>query len=182
MPILESPSVLADDKREKIAALANNVVLDLLALKSVAHAAHVNIRGENFGSLHAQFGSVYEAAEAHADMLAEFVGMLGVACKMDVFDIASGATKGIGPCPPVHDCETLCKVVYDSIKVALGECNSAADEIHALGSRDGEQILIDVSIAFHKLGWMTLSYMFEEPDEATSTPTPGGREPAKPRA
>lgn len=181
MPILPSPSALPDAVREKIATRANDIVLDLLALKSVAHAAHVNIRGENFGSLHAQFGSVYEAAEEQADTLAEFVGMLGVFCRMDVFDIATGATKGIGPMPNANDCETLCKVVYDSIKVVLGECNAAADEIRDLGSRDGEQLLIDVSIAFHKLGWTTLAYMFEETGEVPSTPVPNGREPAAPK-
>ena len=182
MPILESPSALPDDVREKIAARANDVALDLFALKSVAHKAHANIRGENFGPLHAQFSAIYEAAESHADTLVEFVGMLGVAAKLDAFDIASGATKGIGPCPPVHDCETLCKVVYDSIKVTLGECNAAADEVKAMGSRDGEQLLIDVSIAFHKLGWMTLAYMFEEPGEAPSVPLPNGRAPATPKS
>lgn len=181
MPILPSPSALPDATREKIATRANDIVLDLLALSSVARKAHVNVRGENFAPLHAQFSAIYEAADSQADTLAEFVAMLGMPCRMDVFDIASGATKGVGPMPNAHDCKTLCKIVYDSIVVVLGECNAAADEIRDLGSRDGEQLLIDVSTAFHKLGWMTLAYMFEEPGEVPSTRALGGREPAAPK-
>lgn len=182
MPVLPSPSALPDDVREKIARRANDIVLDLFALKSVAHKAHTNIRGENFGSLHAQFASIYEAAEKHGDTISEFVGMLGVVCRMDVFDIVAGATKGIGPMPDAHDCDTLCRVMYESIRTMLGECDAAADEIRELGSRNGEQLLIDVSIAFHHLGWMTLAYMFEEPGEAPSRPgVSTGREPARPK-
>ncbi len=178
MPLQLSPSALPDDAREKIAKRANDVVLDLLALSSVAHKAHINVRGENFGPLHDLFSSVYETADEHADTLAEFATMLGQPVAFDVFDVASGATKGIGPLPPVHDCETLCRAVFDATRTMLGECNAAADEIRDLGSRDGEQLLIDVSIAFHRLGWKSAAYMFEEPDEAPSRPgATMGREP-----
>lgn len=168
MPIQPSPSALADDVREKIAARVNDVVLDLAALASVARKAHVNVRGENFGSLHELFGKVYETADEHADALAEFVAMLGVPCRLDAFDVASGATEGIGPMPPAHDRPTLCETMVRSIRTMLGEVNAAADEVRGLGSRDGEQMLIDVSIAFHKLGWMSLAHLYEEPGEAAS--------------
>lgn len=173
MPLLPSPSPLPEGAREKIAALANNVALDLAALASIARKAHVNVRGENFGDLHSLFGKIYETADGHADTLAEFCAMLGVPAKLDAFDVVDGATKGIGPMPSSPDCETICRVLSEGVRTMLGEASGAATEIAKLGSRDGEQILIDVSIAFHKLGWMLLAHMHEEP---MSRREPGAQE------
>lgn len=176
MPLRPSPSSLPETAREKIAVLANNVALDLAALASIARKAHVNVRGENFGDLHKLFGDVYEAADSHADTLAEFCAMLGADVRLDAFDVVDGATKGIGPMPPSPDCETICRVLSDGVRTMLGEANGAATEIAKLGSRDGEQILIDVSIAFHKLGWLILAHMHEGPGSERE-PGMRGRQP-----
>lgn len=182
MPLQLSPSALPDDIKEKVAKRANDVVLDLVALGLAAHKAHLNVRGENFGPLHDLFSSVYEACDTHSDAVAEFAAMLGAPVAYDAFDVAAGATKGIGPVPMVHDCATLCRAIFDATTTMLVECNAAADEMRELGARDGEQLLIDVSMAFHKLGWKNAAYLFEDSDEAMSRPGEGmGREPAMQR-
>lgn len=168
--MFSSPSSLSDEQREAVARAINNAMLDVLALGAVARKAHWNVRGLAFGELHKLFGKLYAVTTERADVLAEYVAMLGVPVLGDHVDVAeeaqvdrltNGTAEGLA----------LCEALLEATKKTLAEVDAAAQVVGGAGDRNGEQLLIDASIAIHKLGWMLAAHLSPAPrvDDATDS-------------
>lgn len=172
MPLAPSPSSRSESTRQAIAAALQPVVLDLLALRAVAHKAHVNVRGEQFGQLHKAFQAVYEMALEQADRIAEQIAMLGVLVEMDHMDVAERAAPGrlaatadegelvLGVLEAVRACIATVNGTGDGMNGAKAACRRLADD-------DSLQKLIDVSIALHDDGWKRLAAFLPEEEPAS---------------
>lgn len=165
-------SPLPPDVREKSAARVNEVSLDVLGLAAVARKAHWNISGENFLVLHPFFGSLYDAASEQADKLSEHCSLvLGFPAKGDHLDVAERAAAD--PLPDDASPDEIPRAVLKASLALLGEIRDAKREVLALGDDDGQQLLLDASIALSKLAGF-LAAQIGGDDEAQSE-----REPAE---
>jgi starvation-inducible DNA-binding protein len=68
---------LPKERRAELIKLLNDRLADVLDLHLQAKQAHWNVRGPNFIALHELFDKVAEAAEEHADLIAERAAQLG---------------------------------------------------------------------------------------------------------
>lgn len=163
------PSPLAPDVRKKSADRISEVVLDLLGLQSVAKKAHWNIRGERFLVLHPLFGEIYDAAAEHADKLAEHVAfVLGFFIEGDHFDVAEKTVVKRLPTDAKPD--EIPRAVYQATIDVLAELKDAKKEVLLIGDDDGQQLLLDASIALSKLAGFLAAQIEDEDDEAPSKP------------
>lgn len=162
--MMRSPSPLPDDVREKSGERINDIAIDLLGLAAVARKSHWNVRGELFGQLHDLFGKLYSECASQADTLAEHSAMLGLSVRGDHLEIAQGAIAE--PLGEEKDGKALASFLFDQIKATLSELASAQKEVQSLGNEEGFQLLLDVSIALSKLGWMLGTYLEEEQEES----------------
>lgn len=153
-----SPSSLPEDARAKVCDLLKPVVLELVALASVARKAHWNVRGPAFVPLHGLFGELYGAASDHADTLAEHVAMLGYPLEGDHVDVAQGA-KMTGMPSTVTAGRDLVQAVTARLTATLVVVNAPKGGLLTLGDEDAQQKLIDVSMALSKIGWMLAAHV-----------------------
>ncbi len=68
---------IPEKKRQEIIDLLNARLADTLDLKTQAKQAHWNVKGREFFQLHELFDSVATHLEAHSDLIAERVTVLG---------------------------------------------------------------------------------------------------------
>jgi starvation-inducible DNA-binding protein len=152
MALLPSPSPIPETEREKLVDVLASAVLELLALSLVARKAHWNVRSADFRDLHKFFGKVYEESDERADTIAEHVAMLGGMVPGDHVDVGEEAKTE--PLPSTNDGEMLRAAVLDRIRAVLKTIADAGTEAARRGDADGQQLLIDASLALSKVGWM----------------------------
>lgn len=159
--MMRSVSPLPDDVREKSSDKINDAAIDLLGLAAVARKAHWNVRGPLFGQLHDLFGKLYDECTSQADALAEHAAMLGVSVRGDHMETAKGSIAE--PLGEEHDGIALCSFLFDQIRATIVEIQKTHDDIAP--NPDGQQLLLDLSIALSKLGWMIGAYVDEDAPE-----------------
>lgn len=171
---MRSPSSLPDDIRQNTGEKINGIAIDLLGLSAVAKKAHWNVRGPLFGPLHSLFDTLYTESASQADTLAEHVAMLGLSVVGDHVEIAKQASSE--PIGEESDGIELCGMLSDRIRTVLADVDAIRVLVSKDGNEDGAQLLLDVSIAISKLGWMIGAYMDED---APETDKLGKSEPPK---
>lgn len=77
MAKFRSESTLPERVRDGMANVIQSVLYDATDLALMARQCHWNVRGKDFGPLHAFFGTLYDALGPLADDLAERVAALG---------------------------------------------------------------------------------------------------------
>lgn len=157
MKLFESPSPAKDAARASEAALLNEALVDVLALRDFSRLAHWNVRGPAFGALHPLFGKMYEELDGHADKLAERVAMLGGLAKGAPSQVAESSLEDY----PVETTDGMAHVraLADRLKdanVTLVESMSKAGDAEA---ENTYQLLVDVSMGLEQLGWMLLAHL-----------------------
>ena len=76
-PVARSPTAVHNASMSKHTNLLSQILANTYALAVKTHAAHWNVTGAQFFSLHAAFGEQYEALFEAADELAERLRALG---------------------------------------------------------------------------------------------------------
>jgi starvation-inducible DNA-binding protein len=149
---------MPEEKRVRVAALLQPVVIALLSLAGIARKAHWNVRGVAFVPLHKLFGELYTAASDHADVIAEHIAMLGLAVEGDHLDVAKlSAITGMPS--TVTQGRDLIPAVGSRLTQVLDIVNEPKAELLALGDDDAQQKLLDTSMAISKLGWKILAHV-----------------------
>lgn len=149
--MFKSVSGLPSFKRDIVVGALGPVVVDVLALASVARQAHVNVRGPHFVALHGLFGDLYDACNKQADSLAEYGAILGAPMALDHKAVAASSLGGL----PVDTTDgiALCAPIVSAIQVVKGKLDAACRTVSSV-DKGAEQLLIDASLALGKLGWM----------------------------
>src|SRR4051812_32955705 len=68
---------LAHELREKMIAILNRQLADLIDLRTQAKVAHWNVKGPHFAELHKLFDEIAESVDGYADLVAERAAQLG---------------------------------------------------------------------------------------------------------
>jgi len=154
-----SPSPLPEDIRLKIVGLLEPVVLALIGVAGIARKAHWNVKGPMFGELHALFGELYAAANEQADAIAEHCSIeLGIPVDGDHVDAAERSNITAMP-KTLTQGRDLARAVCDRVTAAIVMVESPKAELVAMGDDNGQQKLIDVSMALHGISGKILAHI-----------------------
>jgi len=139
---------MADKSQKKVAAGLSKLLADTYAVYLKTHGYHWNVRGPNFGSLHALFMTQYTEMWASIDLIAERIRALGEYAPQgygafaDLSHIKDGDPKSSAN-------DMLKELVADH--ATLVETAKAARE----GADDVTASLIDARVEAHeKHAWM----------------------------
>lgn len=139
------------NKTRSLVSHLEQILADTYALAVKSHAAHWNLTGVQFFTLHAAFGSQYEALLLAADDLAERLraldskaptGILALAKKTTLADITS--TDGL-------DLVKALRADHRGLSKALGKAVEAAQAAHDEATAD---LLIGRIEEHDKTAWM----------------------------
>lgn len=141
----QKPSIDAE-----ITAGLQAVLRDTYALAAKTHAAHWNVTGLQFFSLHEAFGQQYEALYEAADELAERIRALGEMAPVGVKTLSESHIKDLQASSAIDICVELA-TNHQQISARLAE-------LAQLASDHGDEGSADLSIArmqdHDKTAWM----------------------------
>ncbi len=139
---------MADKSQKKVAAGLSKLLADTYAVYLKTHGYHWNVRGPNFGSLHALFMAQYTEMWASIDLIAERIRALGEYAPQgygafaELSDIKDGNPK--------NDAETMLKELVADHAALVATAKAARD-----GADDVTASLIDARVEAHeKHAWM----------------------------
>lgn len=155
--LFESPNLRGDADREKIGAMLNQCLADLLALYAFAKLAHWNTRGPLFGSLHPLFGKIADSTADFADRVAERTAMLGVLAIGTPTQVTATSTLGEYPVDLSEGVDHA-RAVFDRLKALLLTLNTARTSADEIGGVDTFQLLTDAIIGLEQHGWMLVAH------------------------
>jgi starvation-inducible DNA-binding protein len=154
-----SPSPLPEDIRLKIVGLLEPVVLALNGIEGIARKAHWNVKGPMFGTLHPLFGELRKAAYDYADVVAEHCSIdLGIPVDGDHVDAAERSSITAMP-KTLTQGRDLARAVCDRVTAAIVMVNAPKAELVAMGDDEGQQKLIDVSMALTDISGKILAHI-----------------------
>lgn len=138
----------ADLSKTLRAALA-----DTFAFYFIAHAAHWNITGISFPSLHRLFGKIYEDAHGAVDAIAEHIRTLDEMAPFSLDELLEGGTVHAGLDSGADAAAMLAELITtnDDVTASLNEATAAAVKAGKAGLANFLQDRIDVHA---KWGWM----------------------------
>lgn len=161
--ILPSVAPFKDKQRAAAIEALVPVLAALVDLAQGARVAHWSVRGSLFSQLHGLFGTLYDAASAQADAIAEHMAMLGATPDMTTEATAQESPLVAFP-RGVTDGLALCTLLRDRCAdtvLAAQEAASIPDDAGDIATVD---VLVDVQRSIAKLGWMIGSHV-EAPTE-----------------
>lgn len=167
---------LDEQLRTTSVQVLNQVLADVVVLRSHVETAHWNVRGPDFYQLHDLFDDVAEMLEAHVDEIAERAAALGGVAAGDVHQAVQRTT--LQPFPPdlIEGQGLLDAVAADVARVdrtLYWEMQRAED----LGDLDTLDLLNEVSRDVAKALWFVEAHL--QGPGAAATPATG---PFTPRA
>jgi starvation-inducible DNA-binding protein len=127
------------------------VLADTYALGVKTHAAHWNLTGPHFASLHELFGSQYEALLDAADELAERIRALGDKAPRGIASLAKLATVQESK---ASDGLELAKALRDDHRALSKLCAKAVKTAQEAGDEATADLLIGRIEAHDKTAWM----------------------------
>lgn len=157
--MFNSVSSLQPVKKNIVANAVTPVVIDILALASVARKAHWNTRGAQFLPLHELFGELYDTANGRADDLAEYNALLGFPMLGDHIDVSKSSVESLPLA--TTDGLALCSFLFAAgqkvnAKIDAAKTNLAAIDVNA------QQLLIDAGLALGKVLWKIGAHVPQE--------------------
>lgn len=153
-----SHNFLDDGVRTASVELLNQVLADVVVLRSHVKTAHWNVRGPDFYQLHELFDDVAETLEGHVDEIAERATALGGIAAGDVHDAVQRTT--LAPMPPnLVEGQGL----IDSIAADIAEVDRTLywemQRAEELGDLDTVDLLNEVSRDVAKALWFVEAHL-----------------------
>lgn len=144
--------ILAEETNEKVTAILQKNLTNLIDLALLMKQAHWNVVGPNFRSIHLQLDEIIVTVRDASDDVAERISALGVPADGRSSTVAENSDLTAYPREFVPVSETI-SLVADAIKTAI---DSLRDAIEATGDLDPvtEDLLIAVSGPLEKHLWM----------------------------
>ena len=139
-----------------LAALLNQSLADLLALKLNAKQAHWNVKGENFLTLHELFDRVAIESETHYDTIAERIVQLGGVAEGGIAHIAKRATNA--SYPQTQDAGKHVKAISSQLEATANQMREAIETADTLGDKVTADIYTQVAAGLDKLHWFVDSH------------------------
>lgn len=159
-----------EERRATSVQLLNQVLADVVVLRSHVKTAHWNVRGPDFYQLHELFDDVAEMLEGHVDEIAERATALGGLAEGDVHQAVQRTT--LPPFPPdlvegggLIDCVAADVAQVD--ETLYWEMQRAED----LGDLDTVDLLNEVSRDVAKALWFVEAHL--QGPGAAATPATG---------
>lgn len=139
---------MADKSQKEIAAGLSKLLADTYAVYLKTHGYHWNVRGPNFGSLHALFMTHYTEMWAAIDLIAERIRALGELAPMGYGAFAQLSQIKDGD--PSQNAEAMLKELVADHAALVATAKAARD-----GVDDVTASLIDARVEAHeKHAWM----------------------------
>lgn len=139
---------MAEKSQREIAAGLSRLLADTYAVYLKTHGYHWNVRGPNFGSLHALFMTHYTEMWAAIDLIAERIRALGELAPMGYGAFAQLSQIKDGD--PAQNAEAMLKELVADHAALVATAKAARD-----GADDVTASLIDARVEAHeKHAWM----------------------------
>jgi len=139
---------MAEKSQKKVAAGLSKLLADTYAVYLKTHGYHWNVRGPNFGSLHALFMAHYTEMWAAIDLIAERIRALGEYAPQGY--AAFGDLSEIKDGDPKKDAEAMLKELVADHATLVATAKAARE-----GADDVTASLIDARVEAHeKHAWM----------------------------
>lgn len=139
---------MAEKSQNEIAAGLSRLLADTYAVYLKTHGYHWNVRGPNFGSLHALFMTHYTEMWAAIDLIAERIRALGELAPMGYGAFAQLSQIKDGD--PAQNAEAMLKELVADHAALVATAKAARD-----GADDVTASLIDARVEAHeKHAWM----------------------------
>tara|TARA_R110002049_G_scaffold305056_3_gene501157 strand:+ start:112247 stop:112735 length:489 start_codon:yes stop_codon:yes gene_type:complete len=144
--------VLENEKNEKVTALLQENLTNLIDLALTMKQAHWNVVGPNFRSIHLQLDEIIETVRGASDEVAERIVTLGIAADGRASTVAESSELESYPNDFVRVDETIGHIA-DAVKTTIDSLRAAIDK---LGDLDpiSEDMLIAISGPLEKHLWM----------------------------
>lgn len=143
---------LPTGKRERLIAMLNQRLADLMDLKAQAKQAHWNVKGPQFFSLHKLFDDVAEAIEEYIDLVAERAVQLGGVAEGTVQVIARRTSLKEYSCALAGGGEHVAALA-GSLATLAAAVRGYIDEAASLGDADTADLFTEVSRGLDKYLW-----------------------------
>jgi len=139
---------MADKSQKKVAAGLSRLLADTYAVYLKTHGYHWNVRGPNFGSLHALFMAQYTEMWASIDLIAERIRALGEYAPQGYSSF--GDLSAIKDGDQKNNAEAMLKELVADHATLVATAKAARD-----GADDVTASLIDARVEAHeKHAWM----------------------------
>jgi starvation-inducible DNA-binding protein len=139
---------MADNSQKKVAAGLSKLLADTYAVYLKTHGYHWNVRGPNFGSLHALFMTQYTEMWTAIDLVAERIRALGEYAPQGYASF--GELSQIRDGDPKSNAESMLKELVADHATLVATAKAARD-----GADDVTASLIDARVEAHeKHAWM----------------------------
>jgi starvation-inducible DNA-binding protein len=139
---------MADKSQKEIAEGLSRLLADTYAVYLKTHGYHWNVRGPNFGSLHALFMTHYTEMWAAIDLIAERIRALGEFAPQGYAAFAK--LSDIGDGDPTKDSQAMLKELAADHATLVATAKAARE-----GVDDVTASLIDARVEAHeKHAWM----------------------------
>ncbi|MFO0928035.1 MAG: DNA starvation/stationary phase protection protein Dps [Gemmataceae bacterium] len=149
---------IPEASRGPLIALLNDRLADAIDLALQAKQAHWNVKGPNFIALHELFDKVAEAAQEHADVIAERAVILS--------GIAEGTIQAVqrrSQLPPysltVQDWRAHVEAVANALATFGNAIRDAIDRADELGDADTADLFTGVSRDTDKNHWFVSAHL-----------------------
>lgn len=143
---------LPENARQKLVALLNARLADLIDLRAQAKLAHWNVKGPAFIALHKLFDDISDATGEYIDDVAERAVQLGGTAEGD---IRVAAQKSALKAYPAAAVDGPAHVEALSIALAAGgaQIRAAIDKATELGDADTADLFTGISRGLDKFLW-----------------------------
>ncbi|MBB3207184.1 starvation-inducible DNA-binding protein [Rhodopirellula rubra] len=144
--------ILNSEPNEKVTALLQQNLVNLVDLALLMKQAHWNVVGTNFRSIHLQLDEIIETTRDASDEIAERIATLGVSADGRSETVASESELEVYP-GGFQDVPKTIKLVADAIKSTIETLRAS---IEKLGDLDpvSEDLCIGITAPMEKHLWM----------------------------
>lgn len=147
--------------REKVVAVLQARLFDLLDLQSHARQAHWNVKGPAFAPLHELFDKINGQADGHIDDVAERIVELGGTALGTTRSAAKGSSLAEYPAElragPDH-----CRAMVASLGTLAKSVRADIDSTAAAGDADTADLLTGISRDLDKSLWFVEAHLQAE--------------------
>ena len=144
--------ILTGDAKQKVAAVLQDVLVDLVDLSLQLKQAHWNVRGQHFRPLHLQLDEIVETARDTSDEVAERLAILGVAPDGRLATVAMSSSLEAYP-PDFIGWQETVSLVADRLMAVIERVRKSMETAGEYDSVS-EDLLIEVGSELEKHLWM----------------------------
>ena len=151
---------LTHDIREKMIAILNRQLADLIDLRTQAKVAHWNVKGPHFAALHELFDEIAESVDEYADLVAERAAQLGGIVRGTARQVA--ASTELEEYSATGGLEEHVAAIADALATVGSSVRALIDETANAGDQGTADVFTEVSRGIDKWLWMVEAHLQSE--------------------